>query len=49
LLSGPTTTTRAGRQYAADVAEHCIAAGALRVSIIEPPSGGAGWTLVSSG
>ncbi len=33
-----------GQQYAAIVAKHCGAAGALRVSIIEPPSGvRAGW------
>jgi hypothetical protein len=33
-----------GRQYAATVAKHCGAAGAMRVSIIEPPGGvPAGW------
>jgi putative DNA primase/helicase len=33
-----------GRQYAAAVAKHCGAAGALRVSIIDPPGGvPAGW------
>jgi hypothetical protein len=33
-----------GRQYAAAVAKHCGAAGAVRVSIIEPPGGlPAGW------
>ena len=28
-----------GRQYAAAVAKHCVAAGAMRVSIVEPPAG----------
>jgi putative DNA primase/helicase len=33
-----------GRQYAATVAKHCGAVGAIRVSIIEPPSGvPSGW------
>lgn len=33
-----------GQQYAAAVAKHCIAAGAMKVSIIEPPAGvPAGW------
>jgi len=33
-----------GRRYAAAVAKHCGAAGALRVSVIEPPGGvPAGW------